>query len=871
MELTSSLSVFLVTFSVGLLSAVSSTYGCTKAGARGDAGAAPRIDAPFSGCAAVVRGSRGVICELGDARKLRIVMPDGAREIEVEVEAESVTVDGAHGRFSLAVAPARRRAWLEEAKAARRAGDLGRAAEIAEPHAAAADPVERAFAEGLLARIALAQGRAEESFRRLREAIALHRREGRLSDAVDDSFALTFALHQRSHRYDEARVTLDALRDELAFYPEGRAREPYYRGILAAETGDHRSAITLLREATRRATELGMTTLASNARTSTALEMQELGRAWDALVLLRALEQEGADAPPCARAEAANNVGWGALLVGEDARAPLERALAIEGCADAYVRSFALANLARVALHDGDLDEAERRLADARAAVDEPRGVERIAHLELEGRVQLARGRATAALARFDGALTLARAALLPLPQWSALTGRADALDALGKRSQAAALLEAERLLDDAALLVPLGEGRAAFVADRSESARAAVDLLVRVGRPAEAARVARRSRARVLAGVERALRIASLSPAERARWNVAVRTFRSARAALDSAAADDWRLPADALRRALEERRGRERELREGLEAVMAVLSRRAGPDADKPRIVAGEIDLVVHPARQGWVAIAQDEHGARAWVVPEPSLPERELARALLDPLEPTLGRARRLHVRAYGRWKAVDVHALPIDGGPLLAKVAVDYPVGLGVHAKGPTSGRAVVIGDPTGDLPSAGDEARAVASSLRPEAEVALFLRDEARSDAVGAALRGASALHYAGHGIYAGLEGWESALPLARGGALTIADALALAPAPARVVLSACDTGRSDGDAEGLGLAQAFVAAGSDEVLAPVRPVADALAAALAPRILGDGAPLADALRTASLSLRETDPRADWSAFRVFTP
>ncbi len=872
-RLTSAPSIFLF----ALCCVISGCSGCRSEESTADAGLAALADVLFSGCAAVVRGPSGPVCELGESRTLRVVMPDGVRSIEAPREADHVTVEGtASGkpaRFTLAIASARKTAWLDEAKAARARGDLAHATEIARPHATAVDPVERALAEGMLARIALAGGRAEEAFPHFRRAIELHRAAGRVSDAADDSFALAFALHQRSRRYDEARAVLDAAKGELALYPEGRAREPYYRGILAAETGDHRGALAMLREATRLADELGMTKLARNARSSTALEMQELGRAKEALVLLRDLEKELADGAPCERAEAANNVGWGALLVeDDDARAPLERAIAIEGCADAYVRSFALANLARVALREGDLDAAERRLAEARAAVKEPRGVERIAHLEIEGRIDLARGRAARALARFDDALAFARAAVLPLPEWSALTARADALEALGKKSEAAAtLLEAERVLDDAALLVPLGEGRAAFVADRSRSARAAVDLLVRLGRAGDAARVARRSRARVLAGVERALRIASLSPPERARWDDAVRAFRAARAELDAAAANDWKLAADDLKNTVDQRRGRERDLRTALEAAMAVLSKSAPVDGDDATLAEGDVELVVHPTAKGWIAIARGDRGATAWPVPEPSRPAGELARALLDPLATTLDRARRLRVRAYGGWRTVDVHALPFRDRPLVATLAVDYPVGLAARRRRDASDGVVVVGDPTGDLPSAGDEARAVAKLLSPEARVTLLVRDDASSDRLGAALRGASTFHYAGHGVYAGREGWESALPLAHGSRLTVADVLAIAPAPSRVVLSGCDAAKSEGDAEGLGLAQAFVAAGADEVLAPVRPVSDALAAKLAARVHGGRTSLADALRAASLALHAEDAQADWAAFRVLAP
>src|SRR5690606_38536654 len=138
----------------------------------------------------------------------------------------------------------------------------------------------------------------------------------------------------------EAREALDTIAGELPLYPEGRAREPYYRGILAGETGDHRGALALLREATKRSAELGMTKLARNARSSTALEMQEIGRAKEAQAILTELDAElasASDTTPCERAEIANNLGWGALLLGEDARPALERAIGLAGSCDAYV------------------------------------------------------------------------------------------------------------------------------------------------------------------------------------------------------------------------------------------------------------------------------------------------------------------------------------------------------------------------------------------------------------------------------------------------------------------------------------------------------------------------------------------------------
>ena len=94
-----------------------------------------------------------------------------------------------------------------------------------------------------------------------------------------------------------------------------------------------------------------------------------------------------------------------------------------------------------------------------------------------------------------------------------------------------------------------------------------------------------------------------------------------------------------------------------------------------------------------------------------------------------------------------------------------------------------------------------------------------------------------------------------------------------------MILSGCDAARAVGESEGLGLAQALVAAGSEEVLAPVRPVADTLASKLATALyagktgdaacdLGASGSLAQAARAALIELRKSDPAADWAAFRV---
>ncbi|MBS2014258.1 MAG: CHAT domain-containing protein [Deltaproteobacteria bacterium] len=872
------------------------------------------LEVGHSGCAAIVTNGEKVTCELAAPPRLRIVVPEGATEVTVlgdrgpiatersdeagaadrrrlafEVP-EGTTrvvvraaVEGKKAGFALDVVRPPKIAWLEEARAARAKGKLADARAIAAPHAG-----EDPRAKSLLARITLAEGRAEEAFPLFREAITAHRKAGRISDAVDDSFALAFALHQRSHRYGEARAALDAIGDDLSRYPEGRAREPYYRGILASETGDARAALALLRESGERARLLGMAKLDRNARAALALELQAVGRVAESLGILEELSRDP-DVKGCERVEILNDMGWGALLRAEaagaepkDARAAFDAASGHE-CSDAFLASSTLANVARLELDEGHAPKAREHLAAARALVKEPRGTERLAWLELDARIALASGDAKSALAKTDEARALARRFALIEAEWSSLAIRAEALEALGRSGDAAtAALEAEELVDRMMLLVPLGAGRGAFASGRSRSARTAIDVLVKLSRFGDAARVARRSRVRVLASVERALRIERLSSAERGKWEAAVRAYRDARTTLDDDAAKDWALPSDELAKATEGRRQREQSAREALEAAIHLLATAAPALEDGAHAVGpGDLELLLHPGRASWWAIAVDERTVTA--APVAGIAGDVAVRVpALDALAPRLRDKKRLRVLPYGSWREYPIASYVLAGRPLLEHVQIDYPLGLDDPRQSDPAGLAtapaVVIGDPRSDLPKAREEATLVARMIGSRRRTVTKLGDEATSKAVAELATGAGLLHYAGHGVYAGVEGFESALPLSGKGLLSIGDLLSLAPAPRKVVLAGCDAARSAGAAEGLGLAQALVIAGADEVLAPTKPVSDAVVAKLA-AYLYDGdhsdalvrlerGALSAAARVALVKLAKEDPQADWAAFRV---
>jgi CHAT domain-containing protein len=187
-------------------------------------------------------------------------------------------------------------------------------------------------------------------------------------------------------------------------------------------------------------------------------------------------------------------------------------------------------------------------------------------------------------------------------------------------------------------------------------------------------------------------------------------------------------------------------------------------------------------------------------------------------------------------------------------------------------------ALLVSDPQGNLAAARQERTTVATAVRAWGSGwTLHLLDgpDAGAGKVRRALPDAALFHYAGHGTFAGVAGWDSALKLAES-SLTLGDLLALRHAPAWVVLSACDAAHSSDQApgEGIGIAQAFLLAGSQEVIAATRPVPDRTARDLVGEMYRGWQPGADLPRQflrAQRACMKRDPAPDCMSFRLLEP
>jgi tetratricopeptide (TPR) repeat protein len=136
----------------------------------------------------------------------------------------------------------------------------------------------------------------------------------------------------------------------------------------------------------------------------------------------------------------------------------------------------------------------------------------------------------------------------------------------------------------------------------------------------------------------------------------------------------------------------------------------------------------------------------------------------------------------------------------------------------------TGRPLVVGDPTSDLPSARAEAREIATLLG----VNPLIGQDASCEAVKARLGGSPIVHLAAHAIFSMDDPLESRMQLSDG-ALITGDLIGAWSASLMVVLSACEaaSGSTTTGGEVLGLSTVLLRAGVTAVVASLWPADDA--------------------------------------------
>lgn len=172
--------------------------------------------------------------------------------------------------------------------------------------------------------------------------------------------------------------------------------------------------------------------------------------------------------------------------------------------------------------------------------------------------------------------------------------------------------------------------------------------------------------------------------------------------------------------------------------------------------------------------------------------------------------------------------------------------------------------VVIVDTRNDLLAAETDGEWLASTL----DARLLQGSAADAVTVRDVMRGATLLHFSGHGEPVACLRDCAALKLAHGALLRPEDLVTGGAAPVQVVLNGCDTGRGFAD-NALSLPAAFLAAGAMQVLVTTRPVPDEHASAFIRALYtyGGAADLAEGLRLASYDAWSAGLDI-WTAYRL---
>jgi cellulose synthase operon protein C len=710
----------------------------------------------------------------------------------------------------------------------------------------------------------------------------------RVSETTDHVFA-----DIEAGRLAAARKALDGIALSPKEPAETRYLVTFYRSSLAEREGDYRSALTESEKAIEIAERLKLESFLRTAEQQRALLLRAVGLSPDAVRLFARLIRTADAADACTTGQLLSNQAWTVLLAREagesfgDPAPLLEKALATyESCEELTPtkRANILFNLALAHLQEDRLPQAKDFLARAREIEPRPPLQDLLWWLDLEARITLQENRPTEALHQFEGLERLALETGSADGRLRATFGQARSRQALGDRTAALETLrQAEALLDEQSLQVPIHEGRETFIATRQATVSLHIEILLEEGLNAEALDVARHARSRVLRQLERSDRLESLTPKRRARWVRRLTEYQERRTALEERAQDDWKLPEDQLRHEQAVNEKDVEALKGLLDQAFLELDGSAEPLEETlapPR--PGELILTWCPLSHGWVgfaatretlAIHRFDLPAGALLIPS------EIARRLLLPFQDAIEKAERIRILPNGPLERVDFHALPFGKDVLLATHPVVYGLDLPLlSAPAQTPGRhALLVTDPRDDLPGTLDEARMVRKVWGGDSLP--WATEELRSTGASAEtvrdlLVSADLLHYAGHGIFSGRGGWESSLLLARETRLTLGDLLALERVPAWVVLSGCETGRSSAETpiESLSLAHAFLLAGSRAVIASTRRADDRTVSSFFPELYrrwNREPDLAVAFQQAQLSWRRQNPGTDWAGFRLF--
>lgn len=778
------------------------------------------------------------------------------------------------------------------------------------------DDRDRARALGWLALVLLDQGKVEQAKQHFEQALKLDRQSGLVSTELYHILSLSKLLSTRQRRIDQAEELFVQRQELLELTPPVRVWEKLHRGNLRFQLGDLRGALADTSQGLKQALLFNDTSGLLELKLEQATILAHLGRFREAKALLPSVLKE--DLGSCMRIRALHTKSWLGILEWQASGAPsqpdqdelrksLSEALTLfDKCKQVRPRAAVLTDQAHAELLSGNADRAACFLQQAKDEVMEDAELQ-WEWLDLQGQILARQNNWGAAQKAYAELRRLSASANAYESLLRALFGLANAAEHQDEQAALALYDEARTLLEERALEMPLGSGHSSFVGSYQRGTQLELDLLLRRGRSMEAFELLRRSRSRTMDTIARFAQIDRFDAKKRESYDRAVAAYQHARLELEALVIPARDAPSNQLE-------SLQREMQEREQALLSILATagRASLSTGRPElrpIAPREMMLTCHPLRKQWACLLASSQAPPA-VGYSDGPPDLAWLTRFLAPHSQELSTMERLVILPFGAMRHLDIHLLPLwpGGVPLWSRIEVVY--GMDLPAPNSTQAQnlrdgAFLFVDPQRNLPENRQAAQDIDEALRSQGwrtqiqmgSVARLggaqdvppsvLKVSAQTKTVLSGIAANDLFIYAGHADYAEAGGWIHRLGLLDERGILVGDILTLQRAPSTVLLFACQSGRSDeetGGQEGVGLAQAFLLAGSQVVLATVRPVRDDVAAAVARaltrRLPKGGAGVSGALlRTIFAEVRQLawskDAAAELdtnlAAFRIFVP
>lgn len=839
-----------------------------------------------------------------DGLRMEVEVPNDKGTLQIALESPNALT------WSLKLQPYQlRHEFLGQATQLRKEKKHAQVKALLEPELAHFSLQDRGEALSLLGRSELSLKHAPAAIERLEQAYQVHLEAGNLSAALRDTTTYSYiSVYRLGMQFDKASRHVNQMQGYLPQHYDSQHFYRWSQSLIAEKSSDHRQALSYSKNAMRLAVRMGNQKNAdylAHIYSRALMNLHKFGSA--AQVLENSVRRNQTDKLTCEVAEYLNSLGWAQLLHRLDLQSDSDTMgidstklpdpthhfeLALEISRDHEVcrpdnkeGTNSLLNLALSHLAKSDLDQAahylDKAMNNGSASLYYQMWFE-----QTQADLWLARNQPQRALTHFKKLNALSENSPHSYLHWRSLVGEASARASLGQHSLAQNLwAEAQNHVERESLQAPIHSGRESFLAHRQKATQAYVQSLLQTEKVQEALSIVQHARSQLLRSLQWNSRTSELNAAKKAQWQTAMAHYKQNRSELQQLKQNLWQLPQNELPQAKRDIQKLEDKVTNNLDSTFALLDLNRTA-YEKPINVhgpsSGEVVLTYFKLKQSWVAFIQTKNGLSKKTLGKlPALENRnELAQVLIAPFTEALTTSEKLLIQPWGKLRQVDFHSLPLKNRPLITYTQIAYSLGIREATKKPTTEhtRALVVTDPSGNLPLARQEALAVVDILNqnPHMQVQLIEANQADATSVEQALLQSDIFHYAGHGEFNQNVISDSALILANNSQLNVGDILALPKAPRHVVLSACESAKTDKafPLEGLGLAQAFALAGSESVIATSRPVKDELSEFITTKLyesFQSSGDFAAALQDAQITASEQYPDADWSTFRLITP